>query len=199
MGNENPVGKSEEKFDVSLRTRNFEIDLFWKRSLFFWGFIAAAFIGYARLAGEHSFPSLVLAGFGLICSLVWTLANRGSKFWATVWEEKVCSFQKGALGEELFKDRQKLQEESHFPWWGPVRFGVSRLAIALSDYVCLLWLCLFIREFISQVNCERISNWRIDLNAFLKAAFFILTVYYGIYLAIKTKVRPKGQATEKKE
>ncbi|WP_444861012.1 RipA family octameric membrane protein [Vibrio splendidus] len=31
-----------EAYKVAIATRNFEIDLYWKRSLFFWGFIATA-------------------------------------------------------------------------------------------------------------------------------------------------------------
>jgi hypothetical protein len=37
----------KRRFEVALKTRNFEIDLFWKRSFFFWRFISAAFVGYA--------------------------------------------------------------------------------------------------------------------------------------------------------
>jgi hypothetical protein len=36
------------RFDVAVQVRNFEIELFWKRSLFFWGFISAAFIRLRR-------------------------------------------------------------------------------------------------------------------------------------------------------
>lgn len=51
-----PMSNDEAKeklFDFSLQTRNFEIGLFWKRSLFFWGFISAGFIAY-RLCSDQS-------------------------------------------------------------------------------------------------------------------------------------------------
>jgi len=48
--NQGPTHTKElKRFDASFATRQFEIDLFWKRSLFFWGFIAAAFVAVAEL------------------------------------------------------------------------------------------------------------------------------------------------------
>src|SRR6267143_1930747 len=70
---------NEKRFDVSVQIRNFEIDLFGKRSLFFWGFISAAFVGYAAL--RQSELRIVVACFGMVCSCAWTLVNRASKFW----------------------------------------------------------------------------------------------------------------------
>ena len=70
--------QNEKRFDVSVQTRNLEIELFWKRSLFFWGFISAAFIGYAAL--RQSDLRILLACFGMVCSCAWTLVNRGSKY-----------------------------------------------------------------------------------------------------------------------
>ena len=40
-------------FDHASDVRKFEIDLFWKRSLFFWTFIGAAFVAYAALMKER--------------------------------------------------------------------------------------------------------------------------------------------------
>ena len=195
--NDEPKG-NEKAFDVSLATRNFEIELFWRRSLFFWGFIAAAFIGYATLSDELSFSSLALAGFGFVCSLVWTLGNRGSKFWASIWEEKVHRFQEEAIGEELFTHEVQIQEEYRWPW-RPIRYGVSRLAMALSDYVCFLWFCIFLREFLRQINSQHISNWYINQKTVLMCGFFVATIGYGIFVCINTKSGTKEKATEKKE
>src|ERR1700687_4058379 len=66
-------------WSLMIQTRNLEIDLFWKRSLFFWGFISAAFVGYTAL--RQSELRTVLACFGTVCSCAWTLVNRGSKYW----------------------------------------------------------------------------------------------------------------------
>ena len=41
--------KDEKKFEICYKNRNFEIELFWKRSLFFWGFIASAFVSFVTL------------------------------------------------------------------------------------------------------------------------------------------------------
>ena len=64
--------------------RKFEIDLFWKRSLFFWTFIGAALVAYAALMKEREDElSFAVACFGALCSLAWTLqivaANFGKK------------------------------------------------------------------------------------------------------------------------
>jgi hypothetical protein len=37
----------ERKYQTAIEIRNFEIELFWKRALFFWGFIALSFVSYA--------------------------------------------------------------------------------------------------------------------------------------------------------
>jgi hypothetical protein len=36
------------RYDASVKALQFELDLFWKRSLFFWGFIGVAFIALAE-------------------------------------------------------------------------------------------------------------------------------------------------------
>lgn len=130
----------ERRFDVALATRQFEIDMFWKRSLFFWGFIGAAFIAIATLNGMPV-VSLLVAGFGMVCALAWTLVNRGSKYWQEQWESKIEAIEDGVTGP-LFRKRERPQDKG---WWLSGRaYSVSRLAIAVSDYVFLTWVALFI-------------------------------------------------------
>ena len=74
-------GMKNKKYDVALVTRNFEIELFWKRSLFFWGGIASAFVGYATLVKDKPSLAILIACFGFVCSVAWSLVNRGSKYW----------------------------------------------------------------------------------------------------------------------
>ncbi|MCM3904811.1 MAG: hypothetical protein ND866_24200 [Pyrinomonadaceae bacterium] len=52
--------KAERAFNKAWETRNFEIELYWKRATYFWAFIASAFVGY----------------FGLVNADVYRLENR---------------------------------------------------------------------------------------------------------------------------
>jgi hypothetical protein len=119
--------------------------LFWERSLFFWGFIAAAFLAYSEVAKEAR-PDLdlmlTIAAFGLVCSVAWTLANRGSKYWQEAWEAKLKKYEMEVLGIPLFSEREPLLKNT---WWGAREYSVSRLTIALSDFTVGLWILLGIK------------------------------------------------------
>ena len=132
-----------KRFDVALVTRQFEIDMFWKRSLFFWGFIGAAFVAVAALEGKSAPLSLLVSGFGMVCSLGWTLVNRGSKYWQEQWESKIEAVEDTITGP-FFKERMKPQDKG---WWLSGRqYSVSRIVIAVSDYVFLVWVAIFLRQ-----------------------------------------------------
>lgn len=141
--------KDLKRFEVAVQIRNFEIDLFWKRSLFFWGFIAAAFTGYAALRGKSPDLSLVIACFGMVCSCAWTLLNRGSKYWQEAWETKVERYEQAAVGR-MFAVEEGRQDKG---WWLSARkFSVSKLAIGLSDYVLILWVALVVRDVAIRID-----------------------------------------------
>jgi len=132
-----------KRFDAAFATRQFEIDLFWKRSLFFWGFIGAAFVAVAALDGESRVLSTLVSGFGMVCSLGWTLANRGSKYWQEQWESKIEAVEDSVTGP-LFKESLPQQNKG---WWlSGRRYSVSKLAIAVSDYVLLVWVAVSLRQ-----------------------------------------------------
>lgn len=128
-----------KKYDVALATRNFEIELFWKRSLFFWGFIASAFVGYATLVKDKPTLSVLIVCFGFVCSVAWSLVNRGSKYWQENWESIVVENEIDITGE-LFK-HQALQQKKGF-WLTSRKFSVSKVTIALSDFTVIIWASL---------------------------------------------------------
>lgn len=72
--------------EIALETRKFEIDLYWKRTTYYWAFSAAIIAAYALVytkkdPGVGSYTLLsVLALCGVVFSLGWYLANRGSKY-----------------------------------------------------------------------------------------------------------------------
>jgi hypothetical protein len=172
--NESNINDTKQ-FEVSLQTRNFEIELFWKRSLFFWGFIASAFIGFANLYDKNIYLSIIIANFGFICSLCWTLVNRGSKFWQENWESKVAD-KKINKYSELFTTIEPIQKK--FFLLQARKYSVSKLAIGLSDYVVILWAGIII--FAIFFNKDFLSL-HVEL---ITCAFSIFTIIYGIYMII---------------
>lgn len=149
---------NQKKYDVALATRNFEIELFWKRSLFFWGFIASAFVGYATLMKDNSSLAVLIACFGFVCSVAWSLVNRGSKYWQENWESIVANIEDDITGS-LFKERSGQQKKGI--WLSSRKFSVSKVAIALSDFTSLIWLALMCYHLFKSVPisiCMQ-SNW----------------------------------------
>lgn len=149
--------KCSKRFEIALQTRNFEIDLFWKRSLFFWGFISAAFVTYAALRKIHLELGIVVACFGVVCSFAWTLLNRGSKYWQESWEQKVEKLAK-IEGENFFTEEEGVLDKG---WWLSARkYSVSKLVIAFSDYLCLLWVFLLGAEIINYFSRGVIAQFK---------------------------------------
>lgn len=130
-----------QKADIlkyATETRRFEIERFWQRSLFFWGFIGAALIAYAAISKSDVDPilPLAIACFGAVSSVAWTLQNRGSKYWQEAWEDKIKAVEIDVLGAPLFSNIEPVRNR-HI--WGAIRYSVSKLAIALSDFTVLVW------------------------------------------------------------
>jgi len=124
--------------EYAVQVRSFEIERFWQRSLFFWGFIGAAFVAYSELFGKSDL-SFYIACFGVVCSVAWTLQNRGGKYWQEAWESKVESVESDVLGASLFANMEPIQRKG---WWGARTYSVSKLTIALSDFTVLVWVAL---------------------------------------------------------
>jgi hypothetical protein len=143
------AGQNKKILELAADVRKFEIGLFWQRSLFFWGFIAAAFVGYAALTKDgannnnNNDSALIVACFGFICSVAWSLANRGSKHWQEYWELEVEKIEFKVLGYTLFG--KSAERPSRHVWLKSRRYSVSKLAMALSDFTILVWLFLMAR------------------------------------------------------
>jgi SAM-dependent methyltransferase len=140
------TAQSEEQlkkaFEIAHDNRILEIGLFWQRSLFFWGFVGASLVGYGAVYDKSRVLTTVLALLGLVCSVVWTAANRGSKYWQEYWEDVVESFQNFYAAGHIFDDRKPRTDISIWSIYTGRRISVSKLAMALSDYMTLVWLTL---------------------------------------------------------
>ena len=141
--------KLEEAFKIALETRKFEIELYWKRTGYFVLFTSAVFVGYYRTLGisethnrEEKWLLLLLLSFlGFLLSLLWYMANRGSKFWQENWEAHI-EMLSTHLGIPIFGiirhctfSKSNLMKE--YP------FSVSKVNQMVSLIVTASWLLLF--------------------------------------------------------
>lgn len=88
--------------------RKFEIDLYWKRTGFFWAFITVVYTAlfavlckYVDCSIKFSFfvPVIsALSGMGFFFSVAWHMVNKGSKFWQKNWENHVSLLEKSEIG-----------------------------------------------------------------------------------------------------
>jgi hypothetical protein len=175
-------------FETTEKIRQFEISLVWQRALYFWGFITISFGGYAALKSSSSFhnpilPTLV-ACFGLVCAVGWTLSNRGSKFWFHVWEHKAEQAAERVFGKNVWprvdKDennsegisvkypmrfysvsknlKEVIKKDDGLKGFWVWRYSVSKLSIMISDFVVLLWLLILAIE-VTGTDSPSKSQW----------------------------------------
>ncbi len=96
-------GKEKEALEKALDIRKFEIELYWKRTAYFWAFIVANYTAYFFVLIHEEFEDqklyLTLLSFiGLLLAHAWQLANKGSKFWQKNWEAHVAKLEPKIIG-----------------------------------------------------------------------------------------------------
>jgi hypothetical protein len=87
-----PTIEDKDIYKNVLDTRNFEISFFWQRSNYFLVLNSALALGFFSLKMRSY--EYGLAVFGLLVSLLWCGVNLGSKFWQSVWENRLSKIEK---------------------------------------------------------------------------------------------------------
>ena len=117
--------------------RKFEIENYWRRSSYFWGFQLVAFGALALTAKDGRFyPPIVLvvSVFGALAALTGILTAKGSKFWQANWEAHVDFLEvavEGKLHTTALTD-------------GDVSFSVSRVNERFLEVLFSGWLMAFV-------------------------------------------------------
>ena len=117
--------------------RKFEIENYWKRSTYFWGFQLVAFGALALVAKDGKFhPPIVLivSVLGALTALTGILTARGSKFWQANWEAHV-DFLESAVEGNLHTTA--LVEKK-------LEFSVSRVNERLLEVLFAGWVLAFL-------------------------------------------------------
>ena len=145
----------KKAFKKAWEIRNFEIDKFWQRSLYFWGFISLIFTGYIIIITsdtkdivEKMHIDLYMILLGCIFSVGWFLVIRGSKRWQDNWEEHIDKLEDKITGP-LYKT---------IYYKGKKFYSVSKINEILALVVIAVWLLLFARYIY--------DNYKFFCNAF---------------------------------
>lgn len=134
--------------------RKFEIDLYWKRTGFFWAFITIIYTAffhvlckYIEYPGKYAlFVPVIsaLSGLGIFFSVAWHMVNKGSKFWQENWEKHVSLLEKSEIGPlyDVFLDPKETGSR-----WKPTKafdFSVTKVNMWASFTICICSFCGFV-------------------------------------------------------
>jgi hypothetical protein len=158
--------------DIAHKRWEVEIELLWKRTVIFWGITLAGLTAYTYSFDKSAFYALLIANFGFISSFFWALANRGSKFWQDSWDAHIEELEPKVLGYEL--SQKPITVDKGF--WGGKRFSPSRLLVALSDYVTLVWFSILMYQLSLIVGFTNVPF--VPLFAFVVTGFTLCYAFY---------------------
>lgn len=181
-------------------TRKFEIQLFWQRSLYFWGLVAAALVAYAALHKDvkpeqpHHLCVMVIC-FGFLTSFAWLLQSLGGKYWHEAWEQKLYRAEQAVLqidqklfasdehGQHLFGGVAEPIKTQDASWLQAERYSVSKIAIAMSYLAALLWAYLAIFEsnltLLTLGFCKVEPDWAI-LGPYIATVILALVTRHSV-------------------
>jgi hypothetical protein len=132
-------------------------------------------VGFGALFREPDKEfAVAIACFGFVCSIAWTLANRGSRYWSSFWRQRVEDIEGDVLGGSLFRVDDVIVPQRGF--WGSRSYSVTRLTMALSDFSVLIWMTL-------ATKAAHASGWSVYSMLFLVTA-----VAYAVVMILKTSV-----------
>jgi hypothetical protein len=191
----------KKAFEKAWETRNFEIDKFWQRSMFFWGFIALIFTGYITVVtGENAkqatdmYLDFYLILLGIIFSVAWLLVIKGSKRWQENWEKHIDYLEDKITGP-LYKTIYYTKGKNYY--------SVSKINLILAWVIIATWLFLLIQYLCNICNIFK-NLFEYICNSFEATVFFCLpllgTVFCLVYMLTKGQsFEGKYKAKLKKE
>ena len=103
-------GRIKDALNRAHEIRQFEIRLYWQRSLFFWGFILALLTGLGLILAAEDQTKLIklmligIAALGFFTTCAWYYIEKGSKAWMANWELHIDYLEDGITGR-LYKTR----------------------------------------------------------------------------------------------
>ncbi len=181
--------KTEKAFEVMLATRQFEIQMYWTRTAYFWAIAGATFAGYFALQTssidlvEKKFLSYIISIIGIVLSLGWGLANKGSKYWQENWENHVQLLEDSVVGPvfktllERGKSKSKCKAILEIII-GPSKYSVSKINLIFSWFFLFLWGSLLVIS-LPQFDLAYDIDWKYVYVSFIGGVFVIILLLLG--------------------
>lgn len=184
-GSQTPSEKQKFALEQALETRKFEIELYWRRSAYFWTFIAAAFAGFFLLS-KPSATNLfeihyLVSCIGFVFSIGWYFVIRGSKAWQRNWEAHVDLLENEIMGP-LYKMGQISNQYSLTKLTTPYPFSVSGINQILSLFIIFIWFYLILYS-LSDFNFNDNMHW---FSFFFITAIVLLTLFLMLKNGVRT-------------
>lgn len=143
-------------FEKAHDIRKFEIELYWKRTTYFWTLLAAIFAGYfVLLSSEESKIShkeiylTLVASVGFVFTIAWHLAAKGSKFWQENWESHLDLLEDEVTGPLYKVVLNKKGKGSLLS--ASEAYSVSKLNHWISIFLIVIWCGLMMTPILSNI------------------------------------------------
>lgn len=158
---------AENAFERAWNTRNFEIELYWKRAQYFWTFQIPVLGAYFVLAKDENVKNssvYLVCCIGIIVSSAWYLINIGSKSWQRHWEHHIDHLEDNFTGP-LYKTVTTIET-----------YSVSKINELVSLFFICLWSILAINYLLENDLMCFCINYKVVKMEFMTTIllFFIL-------------------------
>jgi uncharacterized membrane protein len=170
-------------FKRACENRDFEISNFWKRALYFGGFIAIIFNGYVNIltgknadAVKASPLDLYLILLGIIFSVAWLLAIKGSKQWQENWEQHINKLEDeitGPLYKTIYCEGERL-------------YSVSKICKMLAWIIIGVWVFIFFKYLYKNWGMLKntLSNWDTKIFVIFPILITVIVVLAAFFSCI---------------
>ena len=193
---DNYEGNKEEVLKQILDIRKFEIELYWKRTSFFWtiigAIIAGYFIAFSKLDSSLNSLKILfsLANLGLIFSIGWYFVNRGSKYWQVNWEKHLDTIEDDIIGP-LYKTTISRKyygtTKQFFRLVSPFPFSVSKINQVLNLVLIGFWL-LIIVDFTMTNLSFNFCRWENYFSFFTFTGFGAILSIVSLFSFTQTEI-----------
>ena len=209
------ANRKARALNAALENIKFETELYWKKSVFFWAFIALAFIGLfttgVYMRGNAAFYQFVVCCIGAVISFAWVAITQGSKYNQQKWCRLVHTLEDDTIGP-LFKTQtmvlrtdEKMNRLYH-PSNGVVTdpssdkyelrpFCVSKINDYLSFYMAWTWVFLAVRYF-AKTAPDFVSFFLPTFadpameQTFVSFSFFVFSAYFLVLMFFRCRTNP---------